>query len=285
MKFDDLKVGEYFVVASPIVKLETLYNDSTGEMIILSPRFEIVTLKTMVKDYANAPAHLLAVAMRIRNYVAFSFQNAIPLNITMRGKRKGPGNLFPFPIPAAFDGSTLMPLTDAGFGVHSSFITRFGKHEGSPPPQSAFESEESFTKWCKWVNENLINSQRLLDTVKTSSQLDVALNSLGEAIWAKPYKEKLICSWRSIEAICKLDNPGIKIKPPMLLNTIRKYSDSEINDLQFREIRRYRNKSVHFNPSFEESTNIQMSASLLFKISFEITNAVVQRKSSDNSEN
>lgn len=276
IEFSNLKVGEYFVLARPKIKFESFYKDSEGELYIVTGGLDGVKLKTMVKSYADARAHLLAVANRIRNYVAFSFQNAIPLDVSMIGKRENTGQWFP--VHATFEGSTLMPFTDGGIGDHSFFRTMFGSSEGSPPPSSALESEDSFKKWGEWVTERLNNSQTMLNNVSLNSPLDIALNSLGESIWAKPYKEKLMYSWRAIEAICKLDNPKKKIYSRMLLSTIRTHSDSNLSDLEFEKIRLDRNKSVHWVPSYEESTSIVESADSLFKISVEVTKSTLKEK-------
>lgn len=82
IKFSDLAVGEYFVVASPNVPNATFYPVQDGKLTIASAIFESVMLKTKVKSYALAPQHLLAVAERIRNYIAFNFQNPCPVLCT-----------------------------------------------------------------------------------------------------------------------------------------------------------------------------------------------------------
>ncbi|MGE9811440.1 hypothetical protein ACLIKE_08880 [Ferroplasma acidiphilum] len=241
-----------------------------------SPNFEDVMLRTKVRSYAQAPAHLLAVAERIRDYIAFNFQNTVPLNISMSGKRKYTGQ-FPFGI-VIYDGATLKPMTDGGRGERSFFVTRFGKPEGGSIPTSAFESLDNFTKYVQQVNKKLKNSQTMLNKIKPNSPLDVALNALGESIWAKLPKDKLTSNWRAVEAICKFDNPGKIISSSMILPTIKKYANIEMSDSQFEKVRKDRNKCIHWNPSFEDSISIENSANLLFQISVEITNAIIKKR-------
>lgn len=76
IKFSDLAIEDYLVVASPNGPNAIFYLVQDGKLTIVSANFESVMLKTKVKSYAVAPQHLLAVAERIRNYIAFNFQNS-----------------------------------------------------------------------------------------------------------------------------------------------------------------------------------------------------------------
>lgn len=270
---EDLEVGEYIVRALPILDIPPLVEGPDGEPRIPIFNIRYLEVRTKVESYDVAPKHILAVGERLRNYTAFTMMYPMPLDITAEGKRGSHGGFFPG--YAIFDGSTLLPLTDGGFGNLSIFITRFGSHEGVKLPHDTYKSIENLRRRKAWFDHKISLTQTLLDKIPSGSNLDAAISSQGGSQWTKSAKEKFTHCMGSVEAVSRHDFRVIRTKPEMLLSTMNKRFGKIIKREEFAKLRRYRNKSIHSVLSEQESTEIHELAKDFCEASNQVLTSVL----------
>ncbi len=270
---DDLEVGEYFVRALPILDIPHLVKGPDGEARIPIFNIKYLEVRTKVESYDMAPRHILATSERLRNYLSFTMKYPMPLDITAEGKREQMEGFLP--TPTLFDGSTLLPLTDGGFGNLSIFITRFGSHEGVRLPDDTYKSIENLRRRKAWFDHKISFAQALLDHIASGSDVDAAINKLGESYWTKSAKERFTYCMSAVEAISRHDFQVIWSKPEMHLSTMNRRCGRVIEQEEFTKLRLLRDKSVHSVLSEQESAEIHGLAENICEDSHKILASVL----------